>query len=147
LRLDDDRRQGRTVGERVLEEVPDQLRDTVGVERSAQNARYLDEHVAAGMAEGDLVHDLPDERREIDLAAIDSDAATEPRLREIEQVADHAPHPVSGARDPRRRGGDGGGEVLVPEYDPGAGDDGGERRAQVVPEQADELLAEARAAG
>src|SRR5207248_9408638 len=58
LRLDDDRRQGRTVGERVLEEVPDQLRDTVGVERSAQIARYLDEHVAAGMAEGDLVHDL-----------------------------------------------------------------------------------------
>src|SRR5947209_380669 len=144
LGFDDDGRVRRAVCERVLEEVPDHLRNAVGVERSAQVAHDLEQYVAAGVTDRDLVHHLAEERRKVDLAPLDGDAAPEARLGEIEQVADHAPHPVAGRGDARCCRGDSLRKILVAEDEPGAGDDGGERRAQVVSEHPDELLAEAR---
>ncbi len=111
--------------------------------RAGQIALALDANFAAGIGELQLVDRLGAQLAQIDAAPLDGEPAAQPAAGEVEQVVDHARHPVGAGEDAAHHPRLLVGEAAVAQQHLGRGEDGGERVAQVVPDDADELLAEA----
>ena len=133
---------GGAVLEGVGEEVLDDLDDAVGVPVAVGVALLAQLDAAVGEGELGLVLDAADEGVEVGGAGVDRDAAAEPGLGEVEEVADQSGGAVDGLQDPLDVGAGALAQVLAAGHD-GRGElDDGERVSQVVADDADELLLE-----
>ena len=130
--------------QRIAHQISHHLRQAVGIPAPPLIALGVDAHAASRMGEVQLFHRVLDELAQIDAPRIDGEAAAQPAAGEVEQVVDHPRHPVGARPDSPQHAGLPLIEASVPQQQLGGGDDGGERVAQVVSDDADEVVAKAR---
>jgi len=124
------------VDQGVRDQVADHLGEAVGIEAAAGVARDHDGDLSVGVPGDQRVHDLPNQRSEIDASRHDHQALGGPGAGEVEELVDHLGHAA-------HRGGDRLGDLApVPEEADGVGGqpDGSERAQEVVREVPDDTL-------
>ncbi len=132
---------------RVLEGVPEQvrddLRDLAEVEGAFRAGRKLASHRSVGMENLELLQHLHDERHDIDFGTLNREATSKPRPGEVKKLQRHRLHPAGGAFNALHRAGVCRGERAALEQAGGRQADGGERSAKVMAQDGDEQVAQA----
>jgi hypothetical protein len=122
-------------GRRVLPGVGDQVRDdleqAIGIPGPALIAGEVAPDLAVGVDELELADGLAAQVGEVGLAGLDLDPAAGARAREVEQLIDHARHPLAARQDPAQRLGVAVALTLEPHQHELRG---GHHRAERVPE-------------
>ena len=140
VRGDIDRRIGGAVCQGIGQEVGEELSDPACVAMDRRIDPEVGDDLAAGRDPAQLVDDLAQQRCEQDIAAADLDAVAEPAAREVHDVVDQRRH----ARYAALHESQGLARVTHPfPQQLGPGLDRRERIAQVMPEDGNELLAQA----
>ena len=129
--------------ERVVDQVGEHLRQPVLVPGAVRRALVLEDDDRLGVGGAELLDDVLEERPKVERPSPHRDASAKPGTREVEQLLDHARHPL-----PRGVDALDGPQVCLrdraaPKHERGAGEHGRQRVSQVVTEHADEELAEA----
>jgi hypothetical protein len=133
---------GLAMFERVRHQVGEHLRQAICVPAAAAIAALVQAQGPRRVRLVQLVHDLPDEGRQVERLPVERHARPHAHAREVQQLIDHARHALAAAQDALERPG----QALLGiarRRDARRGDDGGQRVAQVVPQDAREQLVEA----
>jgi len=129
-----------TMHDRVHRQVREQLLHPAGIPLARSFTLHLEHDLAPGMRSSRLLDDLGGGLRQVHRSRRHRDAPSQPPAGEIEQIVDHARHPLRAGADTRKRLVLRLGESGLPQLVGGA-ENGLDGAAQVMAEDADEALA------